>query len=558
MNTLGRTPRFLAVLTLLFAGCDNRSEFPPPQVSQLLRQTLEAKTLPASLRDQRELVRAWEETRAFYQQRAFQPVWSGPRGPRPQAGELIEAIPALGTDGLDVRRYQPARLAALVAEAEAAESFDDPRAQRLLADLDLELTYTYLSLAAHLANGRLQPGTVRAEWHTKPRHVDLDARLSHALAAEDAGEILKILRSLTPPSPEYERLRQALVRHREILAGGGWGRVPPGPDLERGARGPRVAALRARLAASADLPGGAADRSGVFDPALAAAVSRFQKRHGLPITGRVDEETLAELNVPAADRVRQLQVNMERWRWMPSSLGDRHVLVNVPELRLDVVEAGRTALTMRVIVGKDQSRTPAFSDRMSYIDVNPYWAIPESIANEEILPKLGSDPGYLARQGIETVGESDSASGLRQRPGPANPLGKLKFMFPNDFNIYLHDTPAGHLFAEEERLFSHGCIRIEKPFELAVYLLRSDPKWTPQALQAAIDSGETTRIDLPRPLPVHILYWTAWVEPGGAVQFRQDVYGHDARLEQALAAEPPVWLDLGALRGEARAALERA
>jgi murein L,D-transpeptidase YcbB/YkuD len=292
----------------------------------------------------------------------------------------------------------------------------------------------------------------------------------------------------------------------------------------------------------------------VFDAALAAAVSRFQRRHGLEVTGKVDEETLAELNVPVEDRIRQLQVNMERWRWMPASLGDRYIMVNVPEFRLDVIEGGKTAMTMRVIVGKDQSRTPAFSDKMSYIEVNPYWNIPESIANEEILPKLDSDPGYLAREGIERVDPSQVGSGLRQPPGPTNPLGQLKFMFPNDFNIYLHDTPAGHLFAKEERLFSHGCIRIEKPFELAVYLLRDDPKWSPEALQAAIDSGENKSISLSRPLPVHILYWTAWVDGDGTVELRRDVYGHDVRLEEALAAEPPVWLDLGTMRGDLRAA----
>ncbi|HEV8581178.1 MAG TPA: L,D-transpeptidase family protein [Thermoanaerobaculia bacterium] len=525
----------------------------PPQISQLLRQTLENKVLPASLRNQKELVQAWEETRGFYEKRAFQPVWSNLRGPRPQAKELIEAIPALGADGLDIRRYQPQRLSALVKEVQETKNFDDPEAQRRLADLDVELTYTYLSLAAHLARGRLQPKTIHAEWYTKPRSVDLDARLGQALAAEDAHQIVKILRSLTPPYVDYERLRQALVHYRALMAKGGWGAMSPGPDLRPGDRGPQVAALRARLAALGDLPATVKPPdpgTDVFDGDVAAAVSRFQRRHGLEITGKVDEETLAELNVPVQDRVRQLQVNMERWRWLPATLGDHYIVVNVPEFRLDVVEAEKTAMTMRVIVGKDQSRTPAFSDKMSYIEVNPYWNVPESIANAEILPKLAADPGYLASHNMEYVGEPPR---LRQRPGGDNPLGKLKFMFPNDFNIYLHDTPAGHLFSKAERSFSHGCIRIEKPFELATYLLRGDPKWTPEALQAAIDSGENTTISLPRPLPVHILYWTAWADPDGTVEFRKDIYGHDAQLEQALAAEPPVWLDLNLVRKNVQA-----
>ena len=565
MRTPVRTPRSIAIPILLLAGalatgCGKhnaftRNEALPPQVSQLLRETLQAKVLPASLRDQKELVRAWTEMQDFYAKRGFQPVWSSSRGPRPQAKALIDAIPALGADGLDIRRYQPARLAAFVEEVRKTKSFDDPQAQRRLADLDMELTYTYLSLAAHLANGRLQPEKLHVEWYTKPRSVDLDARLGQALEADDAGKIVRIFHLLTPPYPAYARLHNALAGYREIMARGGWGAVPPGPPLKAGDRGPRIAALRARLAASGDLPASAVPPSSdFFDGALSAAVSHFQQRHGLEATGKVDPDTLAELNVPVEDRIRQLQVNMERWRWMPASLGDRCVLVNVPRFQLDVVEGPRTVMTMKVIVGKDQSRTPAFSDKMSYIEVNPYWNVPDTIAKAEILPKLDSDPGYLASHNMEYVGESGSPR-LRQRPGGDNPLGKLKFMFPNDFDIYLHDTPSGHLFAQQERDFSHGCIRIEKPFDLAVYLLKGDQKWTPEAIQAAIDSGENQTISLPRPLPVHILYWTAWVDPDGTVELRKDIYGHDAQLEQALAAEPPVWLDLNLMRGDARAVL---
>ena len=243
---------------------------------------------------------------------------------------------------------------------------------------------------------------------------------------------------------------------------------------------------------------------------------------------------------------------MERWRWLPASLGDRYILVNVPEFRLDVVEAGKPVYSMRVVVGKDQSRTPAFSDKMTFIELNPTWTLPDSITRNEILPKLASDPGYLERHDMEVV--SDSPYRLRQRAGKDNPLGQIKFMFPNEFDIYLHDTPADHLFDRAERDFSHGCIRLEKPIELAALLLKDDPKWTQESIQAAIASGEHETITLPRPLPVHILYWTAWVEPDGTVAFRKDIYGHDDQLEQALAKEPPVWLDLNELRGDVRAA----
>ena len=554
----------LAVFSSVFlAGCGKDHAFSklgspkplPPEVAQLLRETVEVKTLPASLKDQKELLKAWNEMRDFYQHRGFQPAWFTSRGLRPQAAELVQAIPALGLDGLDVRRYQPQRLAALIADAKTLKSFDDPESQRRLVDTDAELTYTYLSLAAQLAIGRLQPEKIRVEWYTKPRNVDLDARLGQALTADDAGEIVKILRSLTPPYPDYERLRQALVAYRSIAVKGGWPAVPPGPVLKLGAQGPRVAALRARLAATGDLPAANPQAPGAnaFDASVAAGVVRFQRRHGLETTGKVDEDTLAELNVPVEDRIRQLQFNMERWRWMPATLGDRYILVNVPDFRLDLVEAGRPALTMKVIVGKDQSRTPAFSDKMTFLELNPSWNIPKSIAEKEILPKLASDPGYLASHNMEWVDEGGE-SRLRQLPGEDNPLGKVKFMFPNEFDIYLHDTPAHHLFSQAERDFSHGCIRLERPLDLAHYLLQDDPKWTPEALQAAIDSGENQRIDLPHPIAVHILYWTAWVDPDGTVELRKDIYGHDDELEAALAQEPPVWLDLDRLRGDQRAA----
>jgi murein L,D-transpeptidase YcbB/YkuD len=258
--------------------------------------------------------------------------------------------------------------------------------------------------------------------------------------------------------------------------------------------------------------------------------------------------------VPVQRRIRQIQLNLERWRWLPSSLGDRYVYVNVPEFRMELVEGGRKAIDMAVVVGKQQSQTPVFSDRMEYVELNPEWNVPPSIAREEILPKLASDPGYLARNDMEFVG-SDGNTRIRQRPGPDNPLGQIKFMFPNEFDVYLHDTPADHLFSRAERGFSHGCIRLERPVQLAEYLFKDDPNWSGARIREAIVSGEQKSIKLPQKIPVHILYFTAWVEDDGTIHFRQDLYGHDTRLDAALAQEPVVPLDLPALRGDVRAAL---
>jgi murein L,D-transpeptidase YcbB/YkuD len=282
---------------------------------------------------------------------------------------------------------------------------------------------------------------------------------------------------------------------------------------------------------------------------------------------------LQELDVPVEQRIRQIEVNMERWRWLPGDLGTRYLLVNVPDYRLAVVDGGRAVLGMRVIVGKAQSETPVFSDVLTHIVLNPAWALPDSIVAKEVVPKALADPGYLRRKGLQLVrgtgenaGPIDAASlgaggieqlgrpgspfRLRQPPGGDNPLGRIKFLFPNRFDVYLHDTPSGRQFASTERDFSHGCIRLERPFALADYLLAGDRRWDPRAVAEAVAGGRTTTIAVPRPMPVHILYWTAWAEPDGTVQFRRDVYGHDATLAEALDREPPLWRRPASARGE--------
>ncbi len=552
------------LLPVVIAGCQ-RDKPMPPQVGQILRETLEVEALPASVSKQKERARAWEEMRRFYQKRNFQPAWSDGRGPLPQAEALLAAIDPLAAEGLDPRRYGKDQLTGLFPEGFPEEKRwkglqDDPQVQRRVADFDAQLTYTYLTLAAHMAVGRLQPETIRADWYTKPRNVDLDAQLEKTLASHDEEAVLKSLRGLAPPNEEYARLRQALARYRDLANRGGWPTVPDGPELKQDDTGPRVAALRARLAVTGDLavpesqaaaPAAPAANT-AFDQTLGQAVSRFQRRHGLEVTGKVDEETLGALNVPARTRVRQIEANMERWRWMPSQLGERYIWVNVPEFRMELIEGTRPGIAMRVVVGKEQSKTPVFSDKMEYLELNPTWTVPDSIIQDEILPAIAKNPGYLASHDMEVLpGEKFR---VRQRPGADNPLGKVKFMFPNQFDIYLHDTPADHLFDQSERDFSHGCIRLEKPIELAEYLLKGDPKWTPEEIRAKLATGENVQVPLPRPLPVHILYWTAWTEPDGTVQFRKDIYDHDERLIEALAKEPSVPVDLPAIRGEVRAA----
>jgi murein L,D-transpeptidase YcbB/YkuD len=288
-------------------------------------------------------------------------------------------------------------------------------------------------------------------------------------------------------------------------------------------------------------------------------VKHFQKRHGLDIDGIVGSKTLGALNVTAAERLRQIEVNMERWRWLPRDLGDRYIRVNIAGFELDVFEAGRQVMNMRAITGRDYRRTPVFSDMMTYLVINPYWNVPWNIAVKDKLPLIRENPDYLAQQKMilmsgwgadvveidpstidwSEVTPKDFVWRLRQDPGPLNALGRIKFMFPNKFNVYLHDTPSRELFEQAVRTFSSGCIRIEHPVDLAEYLLRGYPEWTRPAILAAIDKGDERTVRLLEPIPVYVLYCTAWVDETGEISFRNDVYGRDGVVADALLELPP-------------------
>jgi murein L,D-transpeptidase YcbB/YkuD len=239
--------------------------------------------------------------------------------------------------------------------------------------------------------------------------------------------------------------------------------------------------------------------------------------------------------VPAEQRVRQIEINLDRWRWLPRDLsdsGERYIMVNIAGFHLDVVENGQPVLSMKVVAGKPTTRTPMFSGRMTNVVLNPYWNVPPDIARKEVLPRIAREPGYAEAEGLEVQGTE-----VRQKPGPKNSLGRVKFLFPNRFNVYLHDTPARALFSRTVRSFSHGCIRIEKPVELAEYLLKDDPRWTPEKIAATIARGREAWVTIPNPLPVHLAYWTAWVDDAGTVQLRDDLYGRDKPLLKILGTE---------------------
>jgi murein L,D-transpeptidase YcbB/YkuD len=272
----------------------------------------------------------------------------------------------------------------------------------------------------------------------------------------------------------------------------------------------------------------------------------------------VGPKTIRELNVSVEERVRQIELNLERLRWSFRNLGSQYILVNIADYRLEVVEDGKTVLAMKVIVGKPYWHTPVFSAEMTYLEINPTWNVPDSILQDDLLPKIKNDPTYFTEQDFTvldgwgenaeridplfidwtTVSGEDFPYRLRQEPGPRNPLGRIKFMFPNEFNVYLHDTPHRALFEKNVRTFSHGCIRLSQPIDAAVYLLQNDHEWTKEKILEAVDSGETQIVRLKHPVRVHILYLTAWVDTNGLVQFREDIYSRDERLDKALKKPP--------------------
>jgi L,D-transpeptidase YcbB len=545
----------------VIAGCgtaagqvDRRS--PAELVAERIRTRIEAAGVVMELRAAGEPVYASLVLPSFYERRLYQPAWSDERGPTRLADDLLDALRQADLEGLRSEDYHLASIAAVLAAVRADAKRGPALAPDRWAELDLLLTDAFLVYGAHLLAGRVNPETLRPEWVSNRRTADIAVVLEAALAS---GNIAGTLAGLDPPEVGYRRLRDALARYRAVAAAGGWPVIPDGSTLRLGERSSSVAALRERLRLEDNLAPAEAQDAELFDEPVGEAVKEFQRRHGLTDDGIVSAATRAELNVPVERRVEQLGLNLERWRWLPKDLGRRHIIVNIAAFELEVMDGDSVVMSMRVVVGRPFDRTPVLSDTMRYLVLNPYWHVPSNIATSELLPKLKRDPSYLARYKMRvfpssrldaqevnpatvnwaTISAAHFPYLLRQDPGPRNALGRIKFMFLNKYHIYLHDTPARPLFEETQRDFSHGCIRIQHPIELAVYLLRNDPRWGRDALLAALDDAEDRSVPLPEPMPIHLLYWTAWADADGTIQFRRDIHDRDVPLFTALRAPPP-------------------
>jgi murein L,D-transpeptidase YcbB/YkuD len=396
-------------------------------------------------------------------------------------------------------------------------------------------------------------------------------RVNDLLAALDKNQFSELLASLPPPHPNYQRLRDGMKALRQMEANGGWPQIlPTGDKLEPGKSNPEIPLLRARLLRGGELPFcqwkrlmnhaacwwdwqamGKLD-SRQYDSPLAEAVRAFQHRHSIEADGVIGPATRQALNVPVGQRIRQLAANMERWRWLPRDFGPRYIMVNVAGFLLGVFENNQQIDQMAVIVGTAYRKTPAFRSEMEQIVFNPRWNVPYRNATEDLLPRLKKDASKVAREGFRAFAGKQEVSvdsidwsqyskrnfpyHLQQRPGKHNALGQIKFVFPNHFAVYMHDTPKRHLFKKAVRNFSSGCVRLEEPLELAEYVLKNPDKWTQEGIQQAIDAGKTRHVSLPEKVPVYILYWTAWVEDNGVLHFSEDIYKRDPPILNALEA----------------------
>ncbi len=530
-------------LLLLFVSLN---VFPSSSVNEI-KTRIEALAKGERIYVKGSVIYAQQAIDRLYRQRDFQLLWWQGDRVSPQAKALLESLKLAYQDGLNPDDYHTFAIENLLAQ-ETALTVNQQ------VDLELLLSDAFLMFASHSLSGKLNPVTVDAEWFAERRGADFVAILERAMEQQS---VAHSLRALLPQQEGYARLKSALVYQLSL--------AKPEPEiaievkgiLRQGMTHESIPLIKNRLIDLGFLNKGTLD-SPIFDKALYNAVIQFQTQYGLAADGLIGPSTLSLITMSSDKIVQLLQVNMERWRWLPQNLGKTYVIVNIANFSLDVVKNYETQFSMRVIVGRSYRRTPVFSDQIRYLVVNPRWDVPHIIATKDILPQVRKDISYINRMNFsifqgwgsnaqlidpaevnwELLSEKKFPYRLQQAPGPLNALGQIKFMFPNPHSVYLHDTPKRELFKESLRTFSSGCIRVEQPILLADFLLEHSGTGTKGLLQPMIDSGIEQQLKLKQTIPIHILYWTAWVDDQGQLHIRHDVYDRDTRVAQALQAPP--------------------
>jgi len=461
--------------------------------------------------------------------------------------QLISAIYSSSEDGLDPDDYNLDEIEKL-AEEIIASNEPSPDA---IAHMESLLTDAYIRLSSDMASGKTSPDDIDPQWKALRRMTGegWDRYIDSTLNTTD---ISSSIRKLTPRHNEYLNLKKALAQYRQIDSAGGWETFTTSlPKIEKGMRHPDVSSLRKRLAVTQGPIGFDPEDEELFDQALHNQVVVFQQRNGLEADGVVGKSTVEALNIPVSERISIIAANLERWRWVSDDLGENYIMVNAADYNLRFIENGEQTFTAKAIVGTSKRQTPVFSSVMKYLVVNPDWTVPPQILNQDVIPDILRDSGYLQKKNMKIVARDGSVVDpasidwkkvsenrfpymIKQEPGKGNPLGQIKFMFPNQYDVYIHDTPSHWQFGKSIRPFSSGCIRIDNVRDFARLLLKDDPDWNTGRLDEEIDNGRIRTIILKNPVPVHILYFTAWADNDGTTYFWKDIYNRDRQLIRTL------------------------
>lgn len=465
--------------------------------------------------------------------------------------QLIFAIRNSCKEGLQPQDYHLTAIESLVEKINGNEF----PFQEDIAKLEMLLTDAFLMLSAHMAGGKTNAETIDPEWRAAGKQVKFNWDDFIDIALQNK-QIFENLQMLAPQHREYINLKNALSKYQQIKNNGGWGNFTTMlSKLEKGMQHPDVVKLRDRLAITQGNIDFAIEDQDLFDQKLHDNVVLFQKRNGLTADGVVGKATVEALNIPLDKRIASIEVNLERWRWLSDDLGNQYIKVNIADYQLQAIENDKIVFQSEAIVGRPFRETPVFSSHITYLVLNPSWTVPPTIFINDVVPAVRNNPGYLAEKRMKVLradgSEVNPASvdwdkvtarnfpyRIRQDPGPDNALGRVKFMFPNQYMVYIHDTPSRNLFSQTDRSFSSGCIRINKPLEFAEYLLKDNPVWTPEQIKNIVDQGRERTVNLPNPVPVHLLYLTSWADNDGIVYFRKDIYNRDQPLKAALAQSP--------------------
>ncbi|RDV14022.1 hypothetical protein DXT99_17135 [Pontibacter diazotrophicus] len=500
----------------------------------------------------------------FYGDRDYELAWFRENELVPETEKFLAVIEGSSKEGLEPAKYRIVDIEKMIEQYRQMEPKDSARLA-LQQEIDVALTASYFNYASDFYRGRFNPQLVgNNSWDVKKNKIKLHKTLQTILRERESTYPYYEFEAL---HAGYTRLRDKLQEYRKLEEEGGWPKIELGDRkvLKEGDTAAAVLTLRKRL--NPDKQFSQNDSAlYVYDGNLARQVKQFQMLHGLKEDGVVGGNTLSTMNVPVEERIRQITINMERWRWIPKrlvpkSLDQKYIWVNIPEYKMYIYEdpdndpeaerAYKKVMDMRVIVGKTMHSTPIFSDKLEYVVMAPFWNVPNTIMEAEIKPKLVNNPDWLSTQNMEVVTKEKNPKNIspssinwdnvtkenfqymvRQKPGPKNSLGMIKFLFPNEYNVYLHDTPADALFSQTSRDFSHGCVRVEQPVELAKYLLQDQPEWTESKIRSTMTSGEEEWVTLPTKVQVYIVYFTSWVDEKGQIHFREDLYGHDKKLAQ--------------------------